>query len=112
MRGSFAPAAKAAPSSIPLTTPLWATCLSFSPRTAAAVGRKSARRWRRSLRPAANPRKEPAVKRQHVHIAVDDLNKSIGFYSTLFGAQPSVLKDDYAKWMLEDPKVNLAISQR
>jgi len=52
------------------------------------------------------------VKRLHVHIAVDDLDKSIGFYSTLFGAQPSVLKDDYAKWMLDDPKVNLAISQR
>ncbi len=52
------------------------------------------------------------MKRLHVHIAVDDLNKSIGFYSTLFGAKPSVLKDDYAKWMLEDPKVNLAISQR
>jgi catechol 2,3-dioxygenase-like lactoylglutathione lyase family enzyme len=47
-----------------------------------------------------------------VHIAVDDLEQSIGFYSTLFGAQPSVLKSDYAKWMLEDPKVNLAISQR
>jgi len=52
------------------------------------------------------------MKRLHVHIAVDDLNKSIGFYSTLFGVEPSVLKDDYAKWMLEDPKVNLAISQR
>ena len=52
------------------------------------------------------------MKRLHVHIAVDDLDRSIGFYSTLFGAQPSVLKSDYAKWMLEDPKVNLAISQR
>ncbi|HEX3430752.1 MAG TPA: ArsI/CadI family heavy metal resistance metalloenzyme [Rhizomicrobium sp.] len=52
------------------------------------------------------------MKRLHVHIAVDDLNRSIGFYSTLFGTQPSVRKDDYAKWMLEDPKVNLAISQR
>ena len=52
------------------------------------------------------------MKRLHVHIAVDDLDKSIGFYSTLFGAQPSVLKDDYAKWMLDDPTVNLAISQR
>ena len=52
------------------------------------------------------------MKRLHVHIAVDDLNKSIGFYSTLFGARPSVLKVDYAKWMLDDPKVNLAISQR
>ncbi len=52
------------------------------------------------------------MKRLHVHIAVDDLDRSIGFYSTLFGAGPSVLKADYAKWMLEDPKVNLAISQR
>ena len=52
------------------------------------------------------------MKRLHVHIAVDDLDRSIGFYSSLFGARPSVLKRDYAKWMLEDPKVNLAISQR
>ena len=52
------------------------------------------------------------MKRLHVHIAVDDLDKSVSFYSTLFGTQPSVLKSDYAKWMLEDPKVNLAISQR
>lgn len=52
------------------------------------------------------------MKRLHLHIAVDDLSRSIGFYSTLFGAQPSVVKDDYAKWMLDDPRVNLAISQR
>ena len=52
------------------------------------------------------------MKRLHVHIAVDDLDRSVGFYSTLFGAEPTVLKSDYAKWMLEDPKVNLAISQR
>ena len=52
------------------------------------------------------------MKRLHVHIAVDDLEKSIGFYATLFGAPPSILKQDYAKWMLDDPKVNLAISQR
>jgi catechol 2,3-dioxygenase-like lactoylglutathione lyase family enzyme len=52
------------------------------------------------------------MKRLHVHIAVDNLQKSIGFYSTLFGAEPTVRKSDYAKWMLEDPKVNLAISQR
>lgn len=52
------------------------------------------------------------MKRLHVHIAVDDLNKSIDFYATLFDARPSVLKEDYAKWMLEDPKVSLAISQR
>jgi hypothetical protein len=52
------------------------------------------------------------MKRLHVHIAVDDLSKSIGFYSTLFGSEPSVVKPDYAKWMLDDPRVNLAISQR
>lgn len=52
------------------------------------------------------------MKRLHVHIAVDDLAASIGFYSALFDAKPSVAKPDYAKWMLEDPNVNLAISQR
>lgn len=52
------------------------------------------------------------MKRFHVHVAVADLQKSIGFYSTLFGAEPTVLKDDYAKWMLEDPRVNFAISER
>ena len=50
------------------------------------------------------------MKRLHVHVGVDDLTQSIGFYSTLFGAQPTVTKDDYAKWMLEDPRVNFAIS--
>lgn len=52
------------------------------------------------------------MKRLHLHISVDDLDRSIGFYSTLFGAAPTVRKDDYAKWMLEDPRVNLAISRR
>jgi predicted enzyme related to lactoylglutathione lyase len=52
------------------------------------------------------------MKRMHLHIAVTDLETSIGFYSTLFGAQPTVTKSDYAKWMLEDPKVNFAISNR
>lgn len=52
------------------------------------------------------------MKRLHLHIAVENLEQSIGFYSVLFGAEPSIRKDDYAKWMLEDPKVNLAISQR
>ena len=52
------------------------------------------------------------MKRLHVHVAVDDLNKSIGFYSALFGAKPSKLKADYAKWMLDDPRVNFAISAR
>lgn len=50
------------------------------------------------------------MKRLHVHVGVNDLDRSIGFYSTLFGAPPSVVKADYAKWMLEDPRVNFAIS--
>lgn len=52
------------------------------------------------------------MKRLHVHVAVEDLSTSIGFYATLFGAQPTVVKDDYAKWMLDDPRVNFAISAR
>jgi catechol 2,3-dioxygenase-like lactoylglutathione lyase family enzyme len=52
------------------------------------------------------------MKRMHVHVAVDDLKRSIGFYSALFDAQPAVVKPDYAKWMLEDPRVNFAISTR
>ena len=52
------------------------------------------------------------MKRLHVHVAVEDLAKSIDFYSTLFGAEPAVVKDDYAKWMLDDPRVNFAISDR
>lgn len=50
------------------------------------------------------------MKRLHVHVGVSDLDRSIGFYSTLFGSQPTVVKDDYAKWMLDDPLVNFAIS--
>ena len=52
------------------------------------------------------------MKRFHVHVAVQNLDDSIKFYSTLFGAPPSVRKDDYAKWMMEDPRVNFAISTR
>jgi hypothetical protein len=52
------------------------------------------------------------MKRFHVHVAVHDLKQSIRFYSALFGAQPSVEKNDYAKWMLDDPRVNFAISTR
>jgi catechol 2,3-dioxygenase-like lactoylglutathione lyase family enzyme len=52
------------------------------------------------------------MKRLHVHVAVHDIEQSIRFYSALFAAQPTVLKDDYAKWMLEDPRVNFAISSR
>ncbi|OQW54979.1 MAG: glyoxalase [Proteobacteria bacterium SG_bin9] len=52
------------------------------------------------------------MKRLHIHVAVDDLDRSIGFYSALFAAQPSITKPDYAKWMLDDPRVNFAISTR
>ena len=52
------------------------------------------------------------MKRFHVHVGVSDLDQSIAFYSGLFGAAPSVTKPDYAKWMLEDPRVNFAISQK
>lgn len=50
------------------------------------------------------------MKRLHVNVSVNDLEASVRFYSTLFAAQPTVRKDDYAKWMLEDPRVNFAIS--
>ena len=52
------------------------------------------------------------MKRLHLHVSVPDLAQSIDFYATLFGAPPSVVKPDYAKWMLDDPQVNFAISQR
>jgi catechol 2,3-dioxygenase-like lactoylglutathione lyase family enzyme len=50
------------------------------------------------------------MKRFHVHVSVSDLSESIRFYSKLFGGEPTILKPDYAKWMLEDPRVNFAIS--
>jgi len=50
------------------------------------------------------------MKRMHIHVGVNDLDASIKFYSTLFDAEPAVTKDDYAKWMLDDPRVNFAIS--
>jgi catechol 2,3-dioxygenase-like lactoylglutathione lyase family enzyme len=52
------------------------------------------------------------MKRFHVHVGVEDLDQSIAFYTGLFGQAPSVTKADYAKWMLEDPRVNFAISQK
>ena len=52
------------------------------------------------------------MKRMHVHVSVTDLDESVRFYSNLFAAQPTVRKGDYAKWMLEDPRVNFAISRR
>jgi extradiol dioxygenase family protein len=52
------------------------------------------------------------MKRFHVHVHVEDLAKSISFYSQLFGAAPARQEDDYAKWMLDDPRINFAISSR
>jgi catechol 2,3-dioxygenase-like lactoylglutathione lyase family enzyme len=57
-------------------------------------------------------KEESLMKRFHVHVSVSDLAESVRFYSELFGAEPVVLKIDYAKWMLEDPRVNFAISRR
>jgi predicted enzyme related to lactoylglutathione lyase len=52
------------------------------------------------------------MKRMHVHVSVNDIDTAVGFYSALFAAKPAVVKDDYAKWMLDDPRVNFAISTR
>jgi catechol 2,3-dioxygenase-like lactoylglutathione lyase family enzyme len=52
------------------------------------------------------------MKRLHIHVAVDNLETSIGFYSALFGSEPTKRKPDYAKWMLDDPRINFAISAR
>jgi catechol 2,3-dioxygenase-like lactoylglutathione lyase family enzyme len=52
------------------------------------------------------------MKRFHVHMAVEDIERNVRFYSTVFGAAPTVSKPDYAKWMIEDPRVNFAISKQ
>jgi catechol 2,3-dioxygenase-like lactoylglutathione lyase family enzyme len=52
------------------------------------------------------------MKRFHVHVSVEDIEANVQFYSTVFGAPPAVLKPDYAKWMLDDPPINFAISTR
>jgi hypothetical protein len=52
------------------------------------------------------------MKRLHVHVSVTDIAQSVRFYSTLFATEPTVAKSDYAKWMLDDPRVNFAISRR
>jgi len=52
------------------------------------------------------------MKRLHIHLAIENLEQNIKFYSTIFGCQPSVQHEDYAKWMLDDPRVNFAISNR
>src|ERR1700733_9111463 len=80
-------------------------CLPTSPKTAAR-----ARHAPRSAIPPPPLPQETAMKRLHVHVSVDDLAQSTRFYSTLFAAEPTVVKDDYVKWMLDDPRVNFAIS--
>ena len=62
--------------------------------------------------PPFSSTKERLMKRFHVHVGVTDIDKSVAFYSNLFGAEPSVIKADYAKWMLDDPRINFAISMR
>lgn len=52
------------------------------------------------------------MKRMHIHVGVDDLDRGIRFYSALFGAEPVKIRPDYAKWMLDDPGINFAISTR
>ncbi len=52
------------------------------------------------------------MKRLHIHLSVENLKQNIDFYSTMFNSQPTVKHDDYAKWMLDDPRVNFAISNR
>lgn len=52
------------------------------------------------------------MNRFHVHVGVADVEQSVAFYTRLFGAEPSVRKSDYAKWMLDDPRINFAISRR
>jgi predicted enzyme related to lactoylglutathione lyase len=52
------------------------------------------------------------MKRMHVHVSVENIDSAIGFYSALFATKPVVVKSDYAKWMLDDPRVNFAISAR
>jgi Glyoxalase/Bleomycin resistance protein/Dioxygenase superfamily len=51
------------------------------------------------------------MKRFHVHVSVDDLSANIRFYSKMFRAEPTVIKDDYAKWMIDEPRINFAISR-
>jgi catechol 2,3-dioxygenase-like lactoylglutathione lyase family enzyme len=65
-----------------------------------------------SFRHGRGNTEENCMKRFHVHVAVEDLETSIQFYAALFGAEPAVRKQDYAKWMIEDPRVNFAISTR
>src|SRR3546814_311828 len=73
--------------------------------------RRLRHRFRLRRRDQSSPsRKEIRMKRLHVHVGVEDIDRSVTFYSTLFDVEPTVRQDDYAKWMLDDPRVNFAIS--
>ena len=52
------------------------------------------------------------MSRFHMHVAVNDLERSTRFYSAILGAEPTVIREDYVKWSLEDPRINFAISDR
>ena len=82
------------------------------PRFIDIVHAGSVRARRMQARQANTQEGARFMKRMHVHVAVDDLPRAIGFYSALFATAPSVIKADYAKWMLDDPRVNFAISTR
>src|SRR3981189_812690 len=64
--------------------------------------------------PRAERRQEEnsVMKSFHIHVSVERLQDSLRFYSAIFGVEPVVLRDDYAKWVLEDPRINFAISRR
>jgi len=68
------------------------------------------------LRPAGtsptNRKGDHIMKRLHVHVSVESIDKAVQFYSVLFASEPTIIKSDYAKWMLDDPRVNFAISTR
>ena len=74
------------------------------------------RLWRRCLRHLHFRRyqeqEHTPMKRLHIHVSVDDIDQSVRFYNTLFGTEPALTKPDYAKWMLDDPRVNFVISSR
>src|SRR5258708_36748281 len=69
-----------------------------------------ARNERQTTAPHIGEREGERMKRMHIHVAVKEIPESIKFYSTMFGVEPSVVKPDYAKWMLDDPRVNFAVS--
>jgi len=67
---------------------------------------------RRRMPSDITAQEEDIMKRFHVHMAVTDIDESVSFYSKMFGASPTVRKSDYAKWMVDDPRINFAISTR